>query len=138
MGKRKYKSKRTSSWLGVLESSSPSTGVWVPPFPSQGTLSGDITTFSHIFRKSCKPHLGTSNTDAGGGSQGQRVLQVSWFPPPSCWKNDRSHGGILTLLGSGFHTNKRQLGRKHTDKFPWGTAEDWLDDLGRSFNSQNG
>lgn len=38
------------------------------------------------------------------------MLHVSWFSPPSCWENDRSGGGILTLLGSGFPTNKRQIG----------------------------
>lgn len=125
-GQGKVKSKRRSAWLGCLDSFLSIISLhwcWVHPFPSQGTLSGNITTFSHIFWKSCGSHLGASNKDAGGGSQGQRLLRVSWFPPPFCSENDASGGGILTLLGSGFPTNKRQIGTAAALTSPLGALQ---------------
>lgn len=79
-------------------------------------------------------YLGTSNTDAGGGSQGPRVHQLSWFSHPPAV--GMTGPGILTLLASGFPPNKRQIGSVLTSS-PGGNGEGWPDDLCRFSNSQN-
>ena len=140
MGKGKYKSKRTSAWLGFLES--------LLSLISLHRCLGSSFSFSlhlkqrhHYLLPSLREILQVTprhlKHGCGWRPPRQRALRVSSFSPPSCWENDWSHGGKSNTPGK-WSSHQQKANQNHVDKFPWGTAEGGPDDLGRSSDSQNG